>query len=935
MVSVLNPPRRHFLSWDRPLLPQAVAFLAGDWRGGAPLDLSHTLVVVPTRQSGRRLREALADYASRRGSAAFPPRVVTPESLVATETGPEVASRLDNLSAWVGVLRALDLREFRAVFPTDPPARSFTWALRLAEQFTRLEAALAEGALAIDDVVTKLSPDFPEWSRWDELAHLARLQREKLRHVGLRPLFGRDAGADTGLRGGQDVQRIVLLATPDPMSVALAIVQRNLGSRAVDVLIYANADEAENFDAWGRPLLDRWKARPLILSHFEERTHVCADPGEQAQRLSDLVKSYVDAGSAKSLDGMLALGIADPELVPLVEGELARSDAATFNPEGKQRRSGRLYHLVTALAGFSREASVDAVVAVVRCPDVLAYLAKESQVAAAEILSELDYVRQKHMPADLAGVQKHAKPRLSHALALMVDLRRTLTERRFPDNVSAVLASIFRDRWLSPSELDRELEDEAAAWMDMTAQCRQAMQRFPTLTSDDSWELALRIYGESRRSDEKPLGALDLQGWLELLFEDAPHLVVGGFNDGLVPEALTEDPFLPDSLRAHLGLKTNARRFARDAYILSAIAATRAESGRLDLLFGKTSSSGEPLRPSRLLLQCVDEELPDRVAYLFREVPSSDGHLPWSRAWRLRAPVGSAPSKIAVTALRRWLECPFRFYLKYVRRMEAVDPAKSEMDAFDFGTLCHAALEAMSREPALRDCVDAAVLRDFLWTELNRNAYGRYDADLSLPLLIQLESARQRLGKAAEIQARLRAEGWVTQAVETPLTIEINGLGVRAKIDRIDRHLTTGALRVIDYKTSDAAVTPQSAHLRPVRRTETVPEWAYCHEGDKVRVWSDLQLPLYREALAAEWGTDIACGYINLPKAISQTSLALWGDYSIELHQSAMRCAQGVCAAIRAGQFWPPNEDVRSESDEFAALFHHGAAESVEWGAGP
>src|SRR5690349_4825275 len=82
---VVTPPdsvRRHFLSWERPLLPQAVAFLAADWDGAGPLDLAHWLVIVPTRQSGRRLREALAEHAAAREQAVFPPRVITPEALV-------------------------------------------------------------------------------------------------------------------------------------------------------------------------------------------------------------------------------------------------------------------------------------------------------------------------------------------------------------------------------------------------------------------------------------------------------------------------------------------------------------------------------------------------------------------------------------------------------------------------------------------------------------------------------------------------------------------------------------------------------------------------------------------------------------------------------------------------------------------------------------
>src|SRR5450755_408136 len=112
---------RHFLPWDRPLLPQAVEFLAGAWRGERPLDLAEILVIVPTRQSGRRLREALAAHAAIHGAAVFPPRVMLPESLAAPGPGVTgLASRLESQLAWIGVFRALDLEEFRAVFPVDP-----------------------------------------------------------------------------------------------------------------------------------------------------------------------------------------------------------------------------------------------------------------------------------------------------------------------------------------------------------------------------------------------------------------------------------------------------------------------------------------------------------------------------------------------------------------------------------------------------------------------------------------------------------------------------------------------------------------------------------------------------------------------------------------------------------------------------------------------
>ena len=78
----------------------------------------------------------------------------------------------------------------------------------------------------------------------------------------------------------------------------------------------------------------------------------------------------------------------------------------------------------------------------------------------------------------------------------------------------------------------------------------------------------------------------------------------------------------------------------------------------------------------------------------------------------------------------------------------------------------------------------------------------------------------------------------------------------------------TGAVRVIDYKTSDKGVSPLAAHVRSARRDETAPDWARFTVDGKDLVWTDLQLPLYLEALAGEMGVAVGAGYFNLPKAV-------------------------------------------------------------------
>ncbi len=928
---MILPPatvRRHFLPWDRPLLPQAVAFLADGWSGAGPLDLAHLLVVVPTRQSGRRLREALAAHAATRGGAVFSPRVLTPDTLVSPDSAPGTATRLETLLAWTEVFRELAPDALRAVFPVDPPERNFGWALRLAREFARLQGTLAEAGLRLADIAAIMGENFPEAERWRQIAELERWHAAALAARGLRdgPAAKIARAAAPVLPAG--VTRIVLLGTPDPLPHALAALAAQARAVPVDVVVFAPASEAAAFDGWGRPDAAVWTARDLALAEFERRVQLCADPAAQAERIVAVARGYAES------DGLLGVGVADPDVLPVLESGLRHAALTGFNPEGRVRQGDGLGQLLGALAGLAREDSFAAVAMLARCPDFLDFLVARGggDFSAAEFLRGLDALHTAHLPPDLAEARRHAPD--NAGLAAIAELRETLTAGGFPHGAAAALGLIFGGRSFDLAQpAGARAAAAAETWGGVMRETAAAVEKFPGVADADWGELALRLYGESQVFDEKLPGAVELQGWLELLWEDAPHLVVAGLNDGCVPDAVVGDPFLPESLRERLGLKTNAARFARDAYLLQALAASRAAGGRLDLLLGKVSAAGDPLRPSRLLLRCAEAELPRRIEFLFQPAAAARAAPAWRRAWRLQPARVAAPPRVAVTALRAWLECPFRFYLARVLRMEPVDPAKTELDALDFGLLCHAALEAMGQEAALRDCTDAPTIREFLLGALDRRARRTFGAELTQPLIVQLESARQRLARAAEVQAQLRAEGWVIQRVEEPFEIEVAGLVVRGKIDRIDRHESTGAIRVLDYKTSDRPVNPADAHLGARGRDEAPPEFAQVSGGDgeRERVWRDLQLPLYLRAIAAEFPGESAGGYFNLPKAASETGLALWEGYTPGLAASAWRCAEGVAAAVRAGKFWPPSETVRPEQDVFAALFHHGTADSVEW----
>jgi ATP-dependent helicase/nuclease subunit B len=915
------------------LVNAATDWLAGGWNGKGPLDLSDVLAVVPTAQAGRRLRESLAGHAARSQQAVFPPRVILPDGLALLDVPTAgMATRTELLLAWTETLRLARLDELREVFPVDPAQRDFAWATRLGREFIRLQVMLAENGLRMRDVAARAGDEaFPEAARWVQLGELEAACEEALAARGLRDPQAARIEAARRPAAPVGVSRIVVAGTPDPLALAVQVLAAHAAAGLpVDVLVSGPADGAEAlFDEWGRPVAAAWATRAFSPEDFKERVRLCIDPAAQADLIVSCARGYTQPG------GRLGVGVADAEVLPALESGFSRAGVPVFNPEGRARGGEALHLLLAALAGMTgREPSFAATAAFMRCPDVLAWLGG----SAAKLLEALDDLHARHLPPTLDHARAKARnAALASALDRIAVLRVKLLGAPFADGARAALAEIFKDRGFDQTRAeDMRVIEAAQAWGEVLAELELAGERFPGLAAADQWELALRALADSRSFDEKPDGAVELQGWLELLWDDVPHLVVAGMNDGRVPDAVVGDAFLPERLRERLGLRTNAMRFARDAYLLHALEAFRAEGrGRLDLLVGKTSTAGDPLRPSRLLLQCAEAELPERVGFLFSAARATRENPAWRRAWKLTPRTDAKIESLSVTSFRDYLKCPFRFYLKRGLRMTEVDPHKAELDAMDFGTLCHAALEAMGRpDSPVRDCTDAAVLRDFLLAELDKTAVDWHGDTPVLPLVVQIESARQRLGRVAEVQAQLRADGWVIERTEWAFELKIAGMPVKGKIDRIDRNERTGEVRVIDYKTSDKSVNPAEAHVRGPKRTEdveTLPEFArFVAEGGDEAIWTDLQLPLYLEAVAEEFGHAVECGYFNLPKAAGETGVSLWSGYDADMQAAAMRCARGVVAAVQARLFWPPAE-LPEAQDEFAVLFPQGAEASVEW----
>jgi len=957
--------QRIFLDWNRPLLEQAGEMLMAMAPESGVLDLSDTLVVVPTSNAARRLREMLANLAAERGTAVIPPLCGPPTLLVRPEDGAArigrpLASTAEIWAAWISVLRNLQASDFPQLFPITPEVQDFAWAQGMAGDLIEVRSILGEAGLLMADVAKRLPAEHDEKDRWQDMARIEEQFLALLRELErCDPVAARALPAEKAvLREG--TRRVMVIGTADPFPLARKALESLVANATeVTVVVYAPEDRAEGFDEWGQPLADYWTSAnaPIRIDDFSSCVSVMANP----DHLNETVVETVKACAAP--EETLAIGALDSKEASIMERALRDRGFAGFAPEGRMLRTEGVVHFLELWRDFIARPRPTVAADLLRTPEIGAWLATQIEDwRQATALRGVDDGLANHLVEDAGRLAEFLRSDAEAALtgerpsehrALRYQMAASALEKLIAmrsrvsaGQLSVVLPEVLREilscRVVAVGA-DGARPGAAEIWPEKVLETTGpvllqhlgelsavAANAGVKLSDSEQLTLAIRLLSQVRLSAERPPAALELQGWLELLWEDAPHLVVAGLNDGIAPEAVVGHPFLPESLRSLdvLGLKGNAERFARDCYQLMALVESRRETGRVDILLVRRSQGGDPMRPSRLLLCCQDEELPARVQHLFREVEVSGTRSSWDAGFRLvpNAPreggdddesenaFGKRPlDRLSVTGFRRYLESPFHFYLDRMLRAETVEPVRSEMNAMEFGNFCHQVLENFGRDEVTRDLHDESAIEDFLMNEAEKLATKWFGNSPALAVRVQLHAARQRLQAVARVQALERQAGW--QIIDAELDIAdvgklvIDGVTVSGRIDRIEQR--DGVTRVLDYKTSDKAKTPRENHWKGIIggvEYAHLPDYARFEIEERGKMkekrWTDLQLPLYCLALREKYGGAIEAGYLMMPKAVSGTAVSAL-RLEEDVLAAARNCAEGIIADVKAEHFWP------------------------------
>lgn len=911
---------RKFLGWERPLLDLATEKLTQD-QGltDEVLDFSKLIFFLPTSQSCRRFRMNITRNAAADNAVVFPGKITTLTSLISRiEDEDGVVNSATSFMLWVEVLKAANIADLNSLFPLEIENRNeIRWRIGLAEKLFGLQNRLGEAGLTITDVAEK---DVEEIDRWQDLATLEKAYLDALENNGLTELNRAKAAFDSFAFSG--IEKIVVAGVPDPIPLLLDKLKLISANTPVEIWIHAPESESDKFDEIGRPIAQYWEDAHIDIPN-ESWIHLEGTSRQQGEEVVDILSSLCTPDN--SLDAAdFALCSANEELFSDISYALFKQGVAVYNPSGTKMDKMSVYHLLNSFFSLIMKKDFESVSLLIRNPDYLRYFIRKSGAEnILEIFTEVDKYLPDHLSTPISSLPEFENPIINTLVNEMTQLIKEFNSGSFFDFIRRFLSDTYNSLEFSPHTREEDkIFCSAASNVDTLLKelhCPIAEK----MNKTELLEVFIKLLSKKTVYPEQNEDSIDLHGWLEMPWENAPNIIIAGMNEGWLPESVVGDVFLPDSMLSQLGLNDNRKRFARDTYILHSLLRSRT-NGTVNIIVGKQNKNSDPLKPSRLLFKCDKEKLIERSEHLFADAPEDmldkEKSLPF---WKLTKPeFNKEVKRISVTEFRNYLACPFRFYLQKCLKMDDVTYENNEMDAREFGNITHGVLEDFGKCTEMNECSDPGAIKEFLDKTVDAHFNLKFGpkAERPLPILVQYESLKQRLAKFAEIQAQQVVEGWKISGTEIKIIGNIKGIDISGKIDRVEVNSRNGRIRILDYKTVDSSqinrLSPEKVHIK--NANNIVPECAVFEYEGKNKCWIDLQLPLYAILLQknSEYtGKDLECGYFNLHKTITHTDIYLWESMNTYL-EAAESCLEKVLDNINNKVFWPPSEKVTYEHFE-------------------
>jgi ATP-dependent exoDNAse (exonuclease V) beta subunit len=908
--------KRTFLGWDRPVLESVIDQLWKNYARDQVWDMRRLYVVLPSALAKRRLSELLVLRAQQEQAVLYAPPIVTigmlPEHLYVAKR--PFASDLVQALTWMSVLKSTPQSDLEQIIPHPPENNASQQWLELGKLLSNLHQELSSDRLSFEDVANALGRNHIESNRWQALQQLQKQYLKQIHELGLWDIqtarleaLGRGEAKASGT--------IIVIGCVDLNRAQRGFLEAI--NQQVQIWIAAPASYSNHFDPWGCLDGDSWQSATVDIP--TDSLLVGNAPADQAELVAASLAELGDKYHTRQV----TLGVPDAELIPELQHHLDLCGVtARFGP-GKPLSQSEPAKLLALVGRYIEGQTYGDFAALIRHPAIENLLRSQKAKLPDDWLSQLDKYYQEALPKVIDSFVNEALPQATVYRAVTAAINRWLSKlgRRWMP-VSHWVQPLLNVLMTAYDKIQCDLGDESESQLFQASSliCESIVSLRdippdvePKMTITELIDWLLRNASNQLLPEPPSQTAIEMLGWLELALDDAPALVIAGIHDGVIPESVSADAFLPNQLRRQLGMMDNSRRYARDMYSLHVMLASREH---LKIVVGKSNAVGDPLVPSRLLLACPLAQLPARVLHLVQE-DRADVLPAVARRWKptkggsklvVPRPLDVKPPRtITVTAFRDYLRCPYRYYLRHVLKLRDDQDADIELDAPKFGVLVHGALDKFGQSPVARS-TNAEEICDFLIAELLKIASAQFGPNPPANVLIQIEQAQSRLEAFAVKQAQRADEGWEIRFTEMGSTIDTglkigndSELFLIGRIDRIDYHPDTKQWAIWDYKTSESAKHPEAVH------------W---NARDK---WCDLQLPLYvpiARSLGVT-GTPIL-GYIGLPKLARDIDFYV-ADFDEARIKEALAVADEVASKVAACEFWP--EAIKSvDYDDYARI---------------
>ena len=967
-------PERHFLGWTESAAHSVARWLherrdtlATNQSG--VLDFTNTLVIVPGAGARRHVLAALRKLVP---GAMIPPSMATPGKFMvnafATPRGSVVAGPLERLTAICMALAQNDALREQLL-----PSVSGTSLAALARPAKRLLDVIdrADDAhKSVQDIsrldILQASPSMAQ--SWENLAQLHVEMKRQLQDMGAIlnvTMLERSDVIDLAATGwAPKCGALVLAGLPDfarnvsYASECLAKTQFNGQPVTVHALVLAPASEAAKFDHLGVVIGGDhgFTSGPDIQDSMIE---VAGDPADQA---AATVARYCKFTGAVD-KGDTCIVLADESLLPNISRAFAQHGRGVHSGGGIRFAQTEVGQCLQRFEAAANNGQATQLIELVRVPAITRALAADgAHFTNQNPIQTLEKIAVDCKATSIEHLWSQMKAKeftQDFARALETQVQEWFACMSPAANTQLPLGQRWGqlEQWVQDKFASNENQITARA----CAECVKTLQRAQESmaaeqlgSAPDALSLALLLCADIIVPDPSDAQCVDTVGWLETLFEPSEKFVLTGMFEGSLPSAPQVDGWFNDSIRAAVGLPTRAARFARDAYLLSALAARAAvaQSGAaqtsnsqaiptptgvsgLAVIAGQLGGDGDPLKPSRLLLPQDELAIAKRILLLLpndadgvaikRMRPKVAHSAALSSAFSVKPQPRAQDANeklraISVTDFAVYIDNPYRYWLEKVLKLNAPELDQVELNAAEFGTLLHAAAQSLNT-PAIQSLdYNSANYEKQCAQEMmqvtHERAQKNYGGDLSLSIRLALLELQNRLpALVAWHAAQLRA-GWRIVATEWPpkgehavamLDVDHSPQAITFRVDRIDYHPNHG-WRIIDYKSSDGGYVVQGTGAKVVR-------------GDK---WIDLQLPLYKFLLPqiagahveladmAQAASDaIEVGVLSVPASNLDP---VWCPLQTPI-EGAIEEAKRIVREIRAGNFPDSGRDPSGKFD--------------------